>query len=54
MGLNSSGDSNSSDNALFWELMLGVWTGLEAGVQLLLTDFELLVRGRQGGLKGWG
>ena len=28
--------------------MLGAWTGLEVGVELLLTDFELLVWGMQG------
>ena len=48
MGLKISGDSNSSDNASFWGLILGAWTGLEVGVELLLTDFELLVWGMQG------
>ena len=28
--------------------MLGAWAGLEVAVELLLIDFELLVRGMQG------
>ena len=56
VGLNSSGDS---DKASLWELVLGAWAGLEVGVELLLTDFEVLVRGMQGvtervGLKNSG
>ena len=42
-GLSSSGDSNNSDKTSFWEL-----AGLEVAVELLLIDFELLVRGMQG------
>ena len=54
--LNSSGDSNTgvqtcnSDKASFWELLLGAWAGLEARVELLLTDFELLVGLNNSGL----
>ena len=43
-----SGDSNNSDKTSFWELVLGAWAGLEVAVELLLIDFELLVRGMQG------
>ena len=52
VGLNSTGDSDEASSC--WELLLGVWSRLEVGVGLQLTDFELLVRGIQGVTKGWG
>ena len=47
--LNSSGEISSC-----WELVLGAWARLEAGVGLQLTDPKLLVQGMQGVTKRVG
>ena len=52
VGLNSSVDPDKASSC--WELVLGAWAGLEAGVGLQLTDLKLLVRGMQGMTKRVG